>query len=145
MGEENNKQDLAIRYDDCHATPMVEGLWSARTIAFEERQFVFAKSVRTFLQSFPQTEITRNDRSQLLRSSGSIGANYIEAHEALSRKDFLYRIRICRKEARETLLWLRLLESNTPQQLRQELSVLQNETNQFIAIFTASIKTLEQG
>lgn len=47
---------------------------------------------------------------QLIRSSGSQAANYIEANEALSRKDFAHRIRICRKEAKESSLWLRLTE-----------------------------------
>lgn len=69
----------------------------------EKRTFLFAKNVRSFLAPFPKTILARDDISQLLRSSGSVGANYIEANEALSKKDFLMRIKICRKEAKETI------------------------------------------
>jgi four helix bundle protein len=49
---------------------------------------------------------------QVIRSSGSVGANYIEANESLGKKDFAMRIRICRKEAKETVYWLKLVETN---------------------------------
>jgi four helix bundle protein len=49
---------------------------------------------------------------QVIRSSGSVGANYIEANESLGKKDFALRIRICRKEAKETVYWLKLVETN---------------------------------
>jgi four helix bundle protein len=49
---------------------------------------------------------------QVIRSSGSVGANYIEANESLGKKDFAMRIRICRKEAKETIYWLKLVETN---------------------------------
>lgn len=118
--------------------------WSAKAEAFTERLFVFARDTRNLLHAVPVTETTRNDRLQLLRSSASIGANYIEAREALSRKDFIYRMRICRKEARETLLWLRLLENTIPPRERQRLIDFQKEADQFVAIFTAGIKTMER-
>ncbi len=61
----------------------------------EERTLTFAKSVRFFLYHIPKTFISIEDAKQLVRSSGSVGANYIEANECLSNRDFLYRIRIC--------------------------------------------------
>jgi four helix bundle protein len=61
---------------------------------------------------------TIEDGKQLIRSSGSVAANYIEANEALSKKDFVLRVKISKKEAKETLLWLRLLDA--PQNLLQE-------------------------
>jgi len=63
----------------------------------------------------------------LLRSSGSVAANYIEANQSLSKKDFLMRIKICRKEAKESHLWLRLLKTNLDSCNEQELDVLINE------------------
>ena len=65
------------------------------------------------LKSMPKTIAIFEDVKQLIRSSGSVGANYIEANEALSKKDFLMRIKISRKEAKESIYWLRLiLETN---------------------------------
>jgi four helix bundle protein len=58
----------------------------------------------------PKSIISIEDGSQLVRSSGSVGANYIEAQEALSKKDFAMRVKISRKEARESRYWLNLLE-----------------------------------
>jgi four helix bundle protein len=58
----------------------------------EERTYNFAKDVRLWIKKFPKSFINVEDMKQLIRSSGSIGANYIEANEALSRKDFIMRL-----------------------------------------------------
>ena len=91
----------------------------------EERTFEFARSVREFVKKLPRTIANIEDGKQLIRSSGSVGANYIEANEALSKKDFLMRIKISRKEAKESLYWLRLLDVN--QVLENERQDLVNE------------------
>lgn len=79
----------------------------------EERTFQFAKQIRLWIKNLPKTIANTEDVKQLIRASGSIGANYIEANEALSKKDFHFRIKICRKEAKESGYWLRLiLETN---------------------------------
>ena len=75
----------------------------------EERTFQFAKKVRLFVKDLPKTIGNLNDGKQLIRSSGSIGANYREANESLSKKDFLMRLKIGRKEAKESVYWLRLI------------------------------------
>lgn len=75
----------------------------------EQRTFTFDINVRNFIRKAPKSLVTMEDLKQLMRSSGSIGANYIEANEALGRKDFYHKIRICRKESRETTYWLGLL------------------------------------
>ena len=72
-----------------------------------ERTFQFAKAVRHFVRKLPKTISNFEDVKQLVRSSGSVGANYIEAQEALSRKDFRYRVSVSRKEAKESIYWLR--------------------------------------
>lgn len=79
----------------------------------EDRTLEFAKNVRGFVRKLPRTISTIEDGKQLRRSSGSIGANYIEANESFSKKDFVMRIKISRKEAKETRSWLRLLDLNT--------------------------------
>ena len=65
----------------------------------EERTLKFAKRVRAFVKQLKKTIANIEDGRQLVRASGSVGANYIEANEALSKKDFVMRIKICRKEA----------------------------------------------
>ncbi|MFZ0448843.1 MAG: four helix bundle protein [Desulfatiglandaceae bacterium] len=75
----------------------------------EERTFQFAKAARIFVRTLPNTIANVDDGKQLIRASGSVGANYIEANESLGKKDFLMRIRISRKEAKESAYWLRLI------------------------------------
>jgi four helix bundle protein len=80
----------------------------------EERTLDFARAVRLFVKTLPRTLANIEDAKQLVRSSGSVGANYREANEALSKKDFALRIRISRKEAKESWYWLRLIrDTNT--------------------------------
>ena len=75
----------------------------------EERTFQFAKDVRFFVKKLEKTIANIEDAKQVVRSSGSIGANYIEANESFSKKDFIFRIKISRKEAKESTYWLRLI------------------------------------
>ncbi|RZJ56361.1 MAG: four helix bundle protein [Flavobacterium sp.] len=67
------------------------------------------------MKKLPRTIQTIEDGKQLVRSSGSVGANYIEANESLSKKDFCYRVKICRKEAKESIYWLTLLKLCYPE------------------------------
>ncbi|MBI4436641.1 MAG: four helix bundle protein [Candidatus Omnitrophica bacterium] len=90
----------------------------------EERTLVFAKDVIRLCKSMTQSTINRELVSQLVRASGSVGANYREANDALSKKDFGHRIRIARREAKEAHYWLQLLEeagSNSDGQVRELL------------------------
>ena len=75
----------------------------------KDRTFEFAQSVRTFVKQLPRTVSNIEDVRQLVRASGSVAANWIEADEALSKKDFLMRVKICRKESKESRLFLRLV------------------------------------
>ena len=75
----------------------------------EERTFQFAKAIRIFIKTLPKTAANIDDGKQLIRSSGSVGANYREANESLGKKDFLMRMKISRKEAKESAYWLRLI------------------------------------
>lgn len=74
-----------------------------------DRTLIFAQETRKLINELPRISPTIEDVRQLTRSSGSIGANYLEACEALSKKDFIKHLRIARKEARETIFWFKLL------------------------------------
>jgi four helix bundle protein len=107
----------------------------------EDRTFAFAKSCRGLVKTLPKTIGNAEDGRQLVRSSGSVGANYIEANEALSKKDFVCRIKICRKEAKETRYWLRLVE--VPDQSGPQRDGLVQEAQELMNIFGAIIRKSE--
>jgi four helix bundle protein len=105
----------------------------------EKRTLQFAKDIRKFILALPRTVVTIEDGSQLVRSSGSIGANYIEAQEALSKKDFAMRVKISRKEARESRYWLNMLEG-FPSSLEVEHKRLVQESTELLKIFNAIVQ-----
>lgn len=78
-----------------------------------------------------------------MRSSGSIGANYIEANESLSKKDFLMRIKISRKEAKESRFWLNLIDIGNEKELGKERNDLANEATELMMIFGSIIRKSE--
>ena len=82
----------------------------------------------------------REDARRLLRASGSVGANYIEATNALGKKDFLMRIRICRKEARESGYWLNLIDLSSTGALGQERQLLFEKSQELMKIFGAILR-----
>lgn len=112
---------------------MIEGE-NPKQYDLEDRTLKFAASVRNFVRKLPKTISSIEDSKQLVRSSGSVGANYIEACEALSKKDFLMRIKICRKEAKESGYWLNLLETPSSD-LDREKKVLIQEAIELRKIF----------
>jgi len=77
----------------------------------DDRTFLFAESVRAFVKQLPRTMSNTEDVRQLVRASGSVAGNWIEADEALSKKDCLMRVKICQKEAKESRLFLRLIDA----------------------------------
>lgn len=90
----------------------------------EERSFQFAKSVALFVKKIPKNVSNIEYSLQLVRSSGSVGANYIEANECLGKKDFLMRVKISRKEAKESSFWLRLIiETNEDNIAKEGLNI----------------------
>lgn len=80
----------------------------------EERTYLFASDCRFYVQKLPKTISNIEDGKQVIRSSGSVGANYIEANEKLGDKDLSFRLKIARKEAKESKYWLRLLQELNP-------------------------------
>ena len=109
----------------------------------EERTFEFARRVRAFVKGLPRTICNIEDVKQLVRSSGSVGANYIEANEALSKKDFRMRIKISRKESKESRYWLRLLDTHDDTALNSERDKLIQESTELMLIFGAILNKSE--
>ncbi len=101
----------------------------------EERTLEFAKRVRKFVKQIPKTIANIEDGKQLIRSSGSVGANYIEGNESLSKKDFKMRVKISRKEAKESRYWLRLIETNKIPEAEKEREYLIQESTELMKIF----------
>jgi len=109
----------------------------------EDRTFKFAKDIRNYVKKLKKTASNREDIRQLIKSSGSVGANYIEANEALSKKDFRMRIKICRKEAKESRYWLRLLDVGGDNSIEKERSGFIREAEELTHIFGAIITKSE--
>ncbi len=86
----------------------------------EERCFIFAKRVNGYVNKLPKTIPNIENGKQLVRSGGSLGANYIEANEALSRKDFVMRVKISKKETKESRFWLMLTDPFKENQKEKE-------------------------
>jgi four helix bundle protein len=106
----------------------------------EERTFQFAKRIRVFIKKLPKTAANIEDGKQVIRSSGSVGANYIEANESLGKKDFLMRVKICRKEAKESAYFLRLIYETNSTEYEAEDIELQDEAVQLKKTFSTIIE-----
>jgi len=116
---------------------------SGKQYDLEERTYQFARSIRVFVKRLPRTVCNQEDVKQVVRSSGSVGANYIEANEALSKKDFRHRIRISRKESKETRYWLRLVDTHDEESLNNERDKLIQESTELMRIFGAILQKSE--
>ena len=107
----------------------------------EERTLCFAERVRDYVSELPKTLTNTEFARQLIRSAGSVGANYIEANESLGKKDFLMKIKISRKEAKESRYWLRLA---VPERKKlEEKDSLITESTELMNIFGAILKKMQ--
>ena len=108
----------------------------------EKRTTEFAKKVIRLCKKLPNTPINIRPIPQAISSAGSIGANYREANDALGKKDFVYRIRIVRKEAKENIHWLELLKEANIEitELQQEFDSLIKEATEYRNIFSSILQ-----
>ncbi|MCK4401272.1 four helix bundle protein [bacterium] len=107
----------------------------------EDRTLEFARRVRAFIKKLPKTIGNIEDGKQVIRSSGSVGANYIEANESLSKKDFAMRIKICRKEAKESRYWLNLIDTSNNTDYDKERRNLDQEALELTRIFGSIVES----
>jgi four helix bundle protein len=105
----------------------------------EDRTFKFAETVRRFVKTLPRTITNTEDVRQLIRASGSVAANWIEADEALSKKDFLMRVKICKKEAKESRLFLDLIDVDSTKCSMDRRNSLANEARELTLIFSSIV------
>jgi len=103
----------------------------------EERTFQFAKNVTLYVKQLPKNISNSEYGEQVIGSSGSVGSNYIEANESLSKKDFVMRIKICRKEAKESAYWLRLIIETNDERYQPEGKKLLDEALELKKIFSS--------
>lgn len=98
------------------------------------------------VKRLPKTSYNSIYGSQLLRSSGSPGANYIEAVEASSRKEFILKLKICRRETKESIHWLVMIKNANAEieSIVKDCGILIDEAQEFIRIFTSSVLTAEK-
>lgn len=106
----------------------------------EERTAVLAEEIIDLVKSIKETSVNRRVISQLVGSGGSIGANYCEANEAESKRDFIHKIGISKKEIKETKHWLRLLARSNPEK-KDEIKKLWQETQELLLIFSKIISS----
>ena len=104
-----------------------------------QRTFEFAKEVRIDCKQYLMDGAEGSDIDQAIRSSGSIGANYLEANDALSKKDFIYRLRVSRKEAKECLFWLKLIHETNKSSYSHKITALIIEADEIKRILSAII------
>ena len=107
----------------------------------EERTLKFLKNVIKFLRRLPKDFINVELGRQLIRAAGSVGSNYREANDAISKKDFLFRIKISRKEAKESHYWLSALDCNA--EVEEERKVLLQEAYELSNIFGSMVRKVE--
>ncbi len=109
----------------------------------EERTAKFGEEIINFCNKIPQNEITRSLINQLVRSATSVGANYCEADDASSKKDFKYKIRICNREIKESKHWLRMIGKAIPF-LRGEARIYWQEAHELNLIFSSIVKPRDE-
>ena len=112
---------------------------SSKRYDLEERTLNYTKNIIKFVNKLPKTLSNIEISRQLIRSAGSVGANYIEANESLSKKDFVMRIKICRKEAKESRYWLKLVSINKNEYEEERRNLIQ-EASELMKIFGAILE-----
>ncbi len=132
----NNQNTIIKLPDDA-------GLPKSKTFDLEQRTFEFASNVRKLVRSLKMDLPNIEDSKQLVCASGSVGANYIEANEALSKRDFLFRVKISRKEVKESRYWLMLINTKNDTQLDEMRMELVRESGELLKIFSAIISKTE--
>jgi four helix bundle protein len=115
---------------------------SSKQYDLEDRTFEFTKASRMFVKKLPRTIANIENAKQFIRASGSIGANYIEANESIGKKDFVMKVKTCRREAKESGYWLRLLDCDG--ELDSARAKLLAEARELMRIFGAIVRKSEE-
>ena len=117
----------------------------ARPFDLNERLIVFAGRVVEVVSALPKTPVGKHLGGQLLRSGTSPMANYAEAQGAESRNDFVHKMKVCLKELRETLAWLKLIQRRRLMGGPEKMEAIVAECDELVSIFVASVNTAREG
>src|SRR5258708_5291656 len=123
--------------------PQIEGSPGKRKFDLEERTARFGEAAIAFAKRIPVTPVTKGMIGQFVDAGTSIGANYSEADDAESKKDFRHKISICRKESRETKHWLRMIAAAVPE-LADDARTLWLEAKELNLIFAAIVRSCDK-
>ena len=115
---------------------LIEPMANVNKYDLEERTAVFGERIIDFVKTLPKNTINSEFIKQIIRSSTSIGANYVEADGAESKKDFRHKIAIVKKESKETKHWLRMIARANPSR-KDECRELWNEAQELTLIFSS--------
>jgi four helix bundle protein len=110
----------------------------------EERTAVFAENIIDLVKRLKINSVNKKIIEQIVGSGGSIGANYAEANESESKKDFIHKIGISKKEIKETKLWIRLLARSNPE-ISEELRAMWSEAQELLLIFSKIVRSSKRG
>jgi len=119
------------------------GLAKETTYDLEERTALFGERVIELAKSLPQDRVNDVLIKQIVRSGTSVGANYMEADSAGTKKDFKYKIDLCRKEANETKHWLRMIAKSNPDR-KENIRILWQEAHELTLIFSSIARSCEK-
>jgi four helix bundle protein len=108
----------------------------------QDRTFEFAKASRAFVKRLPRMLANIEDAKQFIRASGSIGPNYIGANESIGKRDFVMKIKTCRRDAKESGYWLRLLDCDGA--LESARAKFLTEARELMKIFGAIVRKTEE-
>jgi len=120
--------------------PLNNQIRKKKTFDLEERTAQFAERTIDLMKKLPDNLINRRLIPQLVASAGSLGANYCEASEAESKRDFQHKIGICKKETKESKHWLRLLARANPE-FKEEFRKMWQEAQELLLIFSKCLET----
>jgi four helix bundle protein len=124
--------------------PINDQIKKNKTFDLEERTAQFGEKIIDLAKKLPDNSINKRLIPQLAASGGSIGANYCEATEAESKRDFQHKISICKKEIKETKHWIRLLARANPK-FKEEFRKLWQEAQELLLIFSKCLETSKKG
>ena len=143
LAKVDRQENSKFEYRNSKQARMSETEESSKRYDLDERTLQFARDVRAFVKTVPRTVANDEDTRQLVRASGSVGANYIEANDSLSKKDFVMYIKISRKEAKESRYWLRLLDTAGRESSEETRGSLVREATELMNIFGAIVRKSE--
>lgn len=120
-------------------TNQVQSSNSSKKYDLQERTASFGEKVIDLVKGIQLSSVTSPLVSQVVRSATSIGANYMEADAADSKKDFRFKIALCKKESKETMHWLRMLSRAAPNTI-EDCRRLWKEVHELVLIFSSILK-----